>query len=459
MAIDARIPLAVNPPQVPDLAAAYKNAYQLQNMKQQRTLQQQSMQENEMKLQEMRDTLQAERTARKILAEDPDPKTAMPKLVQAIGPKAYKIGTELFNLQQSMNRMDESQLDLVKKRLGSVGNLVYSIQNAPEEKRPTLYKQAIDTAVKNGYITREQVASGMFPAEYPGDEILNMWAMSNVDTVKQVNAEISRLRADSYANNVASLAQARELKSETDRKNVEIKLEDLKRKIDKDVNLDEVNRERLSNQITIAQMNLRQRQVEESNRNRRFEEGEENEMTRFREGEAGKTYRTQLSRASIEKIAAAKNTSAANVMKAYTTALKTAKDANKEDWDDLESDVQDRIINAYFDAFVTNTPTATESQQTGGFLGMGKNTERTVKPSGPPITPQAPAAPANTPPAAETQRGAKPTNAPSVNPKLNTVPESVKATIPVGKRQKLGFPDGSVMYVIKNQDGSLTEAK
>jgi hypothetical protein len=67
----------------------------------------------------------------------------------------------------------------------------------------------------------------------------------------------------------------------------------------------------------------------------------------------------------------------------YQAAVSAAK-ASNPDWDEMDPEDQDRIINGIFEAFMTNTPVAASSSPDSDIIGP--EIRREAKPTGPPVT-------------------------------------------------------------------------
>jgi hypothetical protein len=118
------------------------------------------------------------------------------------------------------------------------------------------------------------------------------------------------------------------------------------------------------------------------------------------------------------------------------------------EWDDLDSQEQDSVINEIFDSFTANEPVSVVSGTNNDF-GFGKDRVTSVKPKAGALKPTGNSSP--TPAQTPTRRVPGPTNAPSVIP--NTLPPEIVQQMKVNVITTLN--DGSKW--IKNRDGSVTK--
>lgn len=357
MPINPNIALQYQSPQFQDPLEAYGRMMSIMNAKQ-------TQQRNQMDLESMQRDLEAEVTVREILRNNPDIKSAMPMIMQKVGPRGARVATDLLNMKAAMSKMDEADLDLAGKKLTYLGNALYGIQHAPEEQKPAIYKQALSTLAQQGLLSQEQIGKTV-PAEYPGDQIIDLFAKATMSTRDQVAAETARIRAESYANRVEDLARESQTKGQLKFGELELKAQELQRKIDRDTALDDRERQRLQNALDIARMNIQQRKDEEAGRQHRFEQGEEGKMDRL--------SLTQDRIDERQQIAIEKGFSPAQIAVGVTAALKAMGYASLEDLDDDNVEEFNDLVDSYLSRVEPKFGT-----KPGGFLNLG--TEPTVTP-------------------------------------------------------------------------------
>ncbi len=381
MAIDPSIPLRGMQPIEPiDYAGAYQKAAGMKN-------QQMQIEQNRMTLDKMRRDLQDEIKARAIL-KDANPQNIrqlIPKLYSEVGPNAPKYLADIANQNAAFAKMDEADLDLIGKRTGYLANTLYGIRNAAD--KPAAYKQAKKMILDQKIMNQDEVAQ--LPAEYPGDDVIDMMAMINTDVKTQMAAQTARIRAESYANNIASLSTARENKSLSQLKRDQIAAQDLQRKINSDAALDERERARLSQQMTIQLQNLAERISEEEGRNKRYDTGEAGRNARFEKAEAGKAERTRLVQDRMDQrqqVAIEKGFSPTQIAQATHYAIRDMGYANLEDVDDENVEEFNSLVESYL-----NRQTPKLGTKPGGFAGFGTDTTITpgaeVNPRPKPVAP------------------------------------------------------------------------
>ncbi|HSW39094.1 MAG TPA: hypothetical protein VLL97_06345, partial [Acidobacteriota bacterium] len=137
-----------------------------------------------------------------------------------------------------------------------------------------------------------QIGQGI-PAEYPGDDIIDLFSRSVVGIENQMKQQIAALRADAYSKNIDSLADSRKDKSAAEIEALKIRAEDLQRQIDRDANLDDRSRDELRARLQMHRETLAQRAEEERGRTRRHELSEDGRNTRAREQQAAIDRRAQ----------------------------------------------------------------------------------------------------------------------------------------------------------------------
>lgn len=425
MPIDANLPLSYRPPEIQNPLDAAGKVMNLQHMLQQTEVGNQTLQENELKLTEMKRNLHDELTAREVLSKHPDPKAAMKELYQRIGQNASKYVTAYANEATALSKLDEAGLDQAAKKLSYLGNSVFSLKDVDEEKKPAAYQQVLKTLVQGGIIKQEDIGRSI-PAEYPGDEVVDLFGKIAMSTKDQVAAQTARIRAESYGNRVESLNAAALTKGQIDLGKLELEAQELQRKIRSDSALDERERSRIQNTLDVALKNIYLRKQEEEGRNKRAKETEEGKTKRQESHDAAVSKRQQML---LEK-----GFTPNQVALAWSAAFKAT---GAEDLEDLDDD-DVAALNALAESFLQLQQPQLGTKP-GGFLGLG--TDTTVQP-GPQVNPrnkvhttapQSPATPAQ----------------------QNTLPQEIINQMKVGVRSTLN--DGSVW--IKSADGKVTKEK
>jgi hypothetical protein len=139
--INAQIPLMSQAPQAPDLMQNYSKLMALKNMGQQNQLQGQALQENDLKLQEMKQSVNDNLTARQILAETGgDVQKAGPKLYEALGPKAAPVVKTLLEQAQAMATFNESQRKVASEKAAAVSSAIDdTFAETDATKRPQIW--------------------------------------------------------------------------------------------------------------------------------------------------------------------------------------------------------------------------------------------------------------------------------------------------------------------------------
>jgi hypothetical protein len=430
MPIDPNIPLSYRPPEIQNPLDAAGKVMNLQHMLQQTEVGKQTLQENDLKLSEMRRNLHDELTAREILSKHPDPKAAMKELYQRIGQNASKYVTAYANEATALSKLDEAGLDQAAKKLSYLGNSVFSLKDVDEEKKPAAYQQVLKTLVQGGIIKQEDIGQSI-PAEYPGDEVVDLFGKIAMSTKDQIAAQTARIRAESYGNRVESLNAAALTKGQIDLGKLELEAQELQRKIRSDSALDERERSRIQNTLDVALKNIYLRKQEEEGRNKRAKEAEEGKTNRQESHDAAVSKRQQML---LEK-----GFTPNQVALAWSAAFKAT---GAEDLEDLDDD-DVAALNALAESFLQLQQPQLGTQP-GGFLGLGTST--TVQP-GPQVNPRNTihsTGPVNTT-----------TNPPQPTSQQNTLPLEIINQMKVGVRTTLS--DGSVW--IKNADGTVTKAK
>jgi hypothetical protein len=431
MPIDARIPLGVQPPQVqmPDFLQQAGQAMSLRALVDQQHMVQLQAREQQMRLAQMQQDMADEVKAREILMSSPDARSALPLLQRAgLGTKAIKYVTDYANLNEAFSKMDEAQHDVTTKRLQTLGNIANEIRNAPDDKKQVMWQGALKYLEQNKLM---DVAS--LPQQYPGDDMMDVYAQSVVSVENQQKHIIAQQRAQSYAASVESLANSREAKSEADLKKLDIAAQDLQRKIEADSMLDARERQRLTQQLTMHRQTLAQRMVEEAGRNRRFDKGEEGKNTRQQKSIDASMEKTKLVQDRMDerqRMALEKGFTPSQIASATHQAIR---DMGYETLDDIDEDSVDAFNNLVESYLGRQMPRF--GTKAGGFMGMG--TDATVTP-GPQVNPR------STAPATKIESSS------------HDIPQQIIDRLPVGRKVKLTAPDGQVMWVVKDASGKIT---
>ena len=401
MAIDGRIPLAAQLPPAVDLAGAYQNAFNVRNAMQQGQLNQQRLQENEIKLGQEHDADNDRKSIRSAYDEaggDPDETLKRLKKYKVSPGAVMDFEKSIRTARQEVQNLDDSQRKAALEKYDQIRAMLLPVDEELDDgKAAQMFANAYKIAESRGLVDEKMKAElgQIMPNGFTREglkTIMNSLSTGSKllsEAEKQLRAEASYLRADVAVRSLDEKMYEFDLKNETDRMKAEAYIDNIESQIGRRTDMTDLDRKRFEDSAKKWRAQLQARRDEEAGRNRRADQSNDTRLKIAREGEKGKDRRVKLNRDSVERVAAARGTSGANVQSAFLAAERAAKAANP-DWDDLDEDTQDRILNSYFDAFVQNQPVAVTPTEDQDPIFPDRG--RTVKPTGPPIPRQAPGA-------------------------------------------------------------------
>jgi hypothetical protein len=201
MPIDASIYSNLKAPETPDMMANYTRMMQLKNMLQQGQMQQQqgqqqqqigqqTIQENDLKLQQMKQDMADQETARKIFADSGgDPAKAQAPLVQALGAKAIPLLKTITDHQQALANLDKTQREAVQSKLKTFSDTIDEIASLPPEQRNAAYQAKI---VQSGAIDKAKAAE--LPPQWD-DQLMSMYGNHLKQTMNDLEVEAKQSAA------------------------------------------------------------------------------------------------------------------------------------------------------------------------------------------------------------------------------------------------------------------------
>lgn len=423
MPIDPRIPLQAEGIKVPNMLESATRVQSLRNMAQQNQLGAQNLEKNQLSIDETRENLKATEQARRIMAEEKDPRKAIERIRVEVGPRGVQAAVGIANLDASLSTMDENQLKLTGERLKMIGSAINPIRDMPEEQRAAAYDAAYKQLVANGIIDPNDPNSKV-PPTYPGAETLDMMANSAVSVENQYKSTVAAQRAKAYADNIASLDESRKDKTVQGRQDYELKVRELERKLLYDENLDSRERKKLEAQLQQHRETLNQRAIEEQGRNRRHDSSEQGQDRRLEVREQGMMDRLMAKESAIwdRQQAMAKEFTPAQITAAYQRSMEfvAGKEATLEDLDDDQIEAVNVMAEQALKLESSNAG-KTEGKRVP-ILGIRYGRDVQVTP-GQPVGPRGGAAPARTTARTSTER---PAAAPASKP-AGSVRKKVKS--------------------------------
>jgi hypothetical protein len=385
MTIDASIPLRAVAPQPIDLAGAYQKSYDLQNSAM-------VTQQNRLKLEDQQEAAADSDKLRSIYIEtggDPE-ETIKRAKTSGIGPNAILGLEDHFNTMRKGiigKQKDEKDLELVQydQILAMLSPIDDELDDA---KAAQMFNQAYTIAKNRGLITdkTDEMLRQVMPNGFDRQAFkmikasLTTYSKIAAQNEKGMRAQAAMIRAQSYATNLEAKIGQTDFRNKTDRMKAEAYIDKMESDIEHDANLDEISRLRLKDQTARWRAQLKQSQVEEDGRNARFDKGEKGKNDRLNTQEAGKTQRQADREASITARVKAKGGNTAPVQRNLVAAERLAKRLNP-DWEDLDDETQDGIINDIFEGFQANEPIRVVGTQDKDAVFPDKAT--TVRPAAP----------------------------------------------------------------------------
>ena len=396
MPIDASIPLQARPPQMPNLLDSFSRAQTLRNqemqgslMEQQGMIGQQTVAENQMKLQQQRKAEADRDLIRNLYLEtggDPDSflkqlrtSGVSPETVMGLEKTFTEQKQSYMNLGETERRQQMEKYDRARAMLAPISDL------DDDGKAGELFNQTLTAARAMGLID-EQAEEGLrqiMPNGFTRDGLrilqnsLTTGTKIAQEAEKELRAQAAMLRAQSYSQSIQDRIRNTDLRDERERQKLEQDMLQYERLLDKDKNLDDVSRLRITNDLEIARMRIEQAREEEKGRSDRFYAGEAGKTARLNISEQGKTVRQKDYLAQKDREAAQKGITPQQMVTVLQGSLKAM---GLNSLDDLKDDNLSEFQNL-FDAFMS-----VQQPQFGvepsGLFGWGRST--TVAP-GPPL--------------------------------------------------------------------------
>lgn len=373
MPIDPSISLQVQPPKIPSVLDTYGKAMEIKSLAGRDQLQQAQLAESQFNLSKMKEEWEETQAIKRVLKETPDRQEATKRLYSEFGERGVKVADGIIAQQKAIQALDDATRASANQKYGEIIAGITGIKMIPREGRPAAYKQALQMMIQNGTLPPDQVGKKI-PAEYPGEEGLEIMIASAMDaketldlSIRQTNASTAASRANSYTANIESLISSRADSND-------LRWEQLQRNIDRDATLDALARDRLNQALKIARMGIEQRGVEEGGRNTRAKDAEAGRTARAEAAETGRTNRAKdleagrdrrakEHEAAVTQRAINYGASAQRVAKNFAAAQRAAK--NLDGWDDMEEEQQSRAIDTLFDAFMENDASVNVSPDEG----------------------------------------------------------------------------------------------
>jgi hypothetical protein len=202
--IDPSIPLQVKPPAMPNPMEYAGNMISLKNMMGQQQIQQNQIQQGDIQLQQMKQNMQDEQTARDILANDPNINSALPKLYKALGPKAATIAKSLIEHDQALATLNKTQSETTRDNLKTFSDAIDEIASLPAEYRDAAYKTKIGNLIQGKLMSPEMVQS--LPQQWD-DELMMGYGNHLKQTQTALDLKVKTLQEQEAANKASIAAQ------------------------------------------------------------------------------------------------------------------------------------------------------------------------------------------------------------------------------------------------------------
>jgi hypothetical protein len=465
MPINPQIALSVEPPKPINILDTFTRAQQLRNEQQAGQINAQTMQENDLKLESQRQASSDQDTVRSIYFETGGEPTEFIKKLKTsrLAPQTVMgiektINDNLDSERKRALQLTDDQRKQELDRYDQMRGMLLPIEDEPDDaKAAAMLDQVMQISKIRGLIDPkiEQVYKiAMSPGfNRQGLKILQNGLSTGKTIISEADKayknEIAMLRADAYAQSIDDKLLTTDFKNQSDRMRAEAYLDNVESQARRRTDMSGIERSRVLDSASKWRAEIKMAEEEEKGRNTRLESTLTNKTENIKlvQDRVDNRYGEAISK---------KMVSPSQVASAVSQSLKQMGYETLDDVDSSDLPAFQNLIDSYLSRQVPEF-----GKRSSGLFNMGSSP--TVTP-GKEVSPDSTTTKKTTPGKTaqvnpDSKRGAKPTNTPSANPKLDRIPQEFKDKMEVNKKYKVGPQNGPQMIVVKNADGSLTEVK